>query len=147
MINKKFYFILALKKSNRSFEALEVELAYSKAYFNVNSNIHAVLIYYIVAIDGLVKYESELPSSWSDLDQSLTKIGFKTVSKESLCRVRSILIDTNERPAEFNHDLLSLILEQSWTEHIKKNGFILLPTNSLRINVKVIKQSLYYVNE
>lgn len=138
-----------MKKSNYSFQTIEVELAYSRGYYNLNTESHSVLIYYIISLDGLVKYESELSDSLTELylSQKLAKIGFKTVNRELYCRVRSVLVDTNERPVEFNHDLFSLILQQSWNEHIKSSDFFLVKSEPLNINVKVVKQSIYYVNE
>lgn len=81
------------------------------------------------------------------MSPKLDKIGFKTVNRELYCRVRSVFVDTNERPVEFNHEMLTLILQQSWNEYIKSSDFFLLQSEALNINAKVVKQSIYYVNE
>ncbi|CAF0782126.1 unnamed protein product [Brachionus calyciflorus] len=145
------YWNQTLNNLNKPARTIEVELAYSKGYYNIKDSTYSTLIYYIIAIDGLVKYETELPRQMSnqtlELSKELIKIGFKPNQLSSYVQIRSIYVDTNQRPVEFNIDLVQNILKESWKTYLNDAHFSLTSIESFSIIVKVIQQSLYYSKE
>ncbi len=100
---------------------------------------------YLVYIDEISKYNSELPTDDPEFTSQLNTAGFKVYQNESFS-IKNIYIDLNGAAVAFNFNKTADAIKISWYNYLSESNLTVLSFSLSDIFAYVLEQNLYYEN-
>ena len=132
-----------MSNNNVVFRLLELQIIISDLYFSILKQIYVTNVYYIVYIDKVPTYNSDLPITVQELADQLDEAGFRIYQNVSY-KIKNIYIDLNDSAVIFNFNKTATALQSSWHNYLTTSNVTELNFSNSDISIKVFEQNLYF---